>query len=271
MNTNEFWFNIGKIIRDGFDDNGIQMLDHYVELFRNGKLQFDRFLPKEQHGCSEGGSSHVAATFIAAAENRADSKDAEFEDFKTELKSAKKQAESIEKWSRRVGVWIDEVDSVLTNSFGPFISEGGEAKVYDNGVSIVKAIGLDYYIQPVLALDRISLHNAYFPETKLSVIGFGRDKQNEFKIVVEQPFIEGNPLSEQEIQNFIEKLGFKLRNPINWTYSTPEIYLSDMHDENLIQSANGNIFVIDCDIRINVPSLRQCGTRRYKSRVSIKD
>jgi hypothetical protein len=43
--------------------------------------------------------------------------------------------------------------------------------------------------------------------------------------------------------------------------STPEIYLSDLHDENVIHSKEGNVFVVDCDIRINTPELR-CGGKR---------
>ena len=35
---------------------------------------------------------------------------------------------------------------------------------------LVKTIGLDYFVQPILALDRISLHNAYFPELLFEVI-----------------------------------------------------------------------------------------------------
>lgn len=30
--------------------------------------------------------------------------------------------------------------------------------------------------------------------------------------------------------------------------ATPTIYLSDMHDENVIRSDKGNVFVVDCDI-----------------------
>lgn len=43
-----------------------------------------------------------------------------------------------------------------------------------------------------------------------------------------------------------EKMGFELRNPRNWTFATPEIYLSDMYDENVIKSAAGTFFVIVC-------------------------
>lgn len=103
-------------------------------------------------------------------------------------------------------------------------------------VTLVKTIGLDYFVQPILAFDRISLHNAYFPETRLTVLGFGRTVDGVFKIVVEQPFIEGKHLEDKSIANYMQRMGFELINPRNWTYATPDVYLSDMHDENVIRS-----------------------------------
>lgn len=147
------------------------------------------------------------------------------------------------------------------------IAAGGEANVYDNGASLLKTIGLDYFVLPIHALDRISLHNAYFPETKLDVIGFGRDDSKEFKILVSQHFIEGHKISEEEISLYMKNMGFRLMNPNNWTYATPEIYLSDMHDENVIKSSSGTIFVIDCDIRLNTPDLRNGGNRIFTTEV----
>ena len=47
----------------------------------------------------------------------------------------------------------------------------------------------------------------------------------------------------------MQQMGFELKNPRNWTYTTPDIYLSDMHDENVIRSASGTIFVVDRDIQ----------------------
>jgi hypothetical protein len=153
------------------------------------------------------------------------------------------------------------VDDSLQRSFGDEIAEGGEAMVYDHGTTLVKSIGLDYFILPILALDRIALHNAYFPETQLTVLGFGRDAKDEFKIICEQPFIGGTHVSDEEIAEYMQRMGFELKNPHNWTYATPDIYLSDMHDENVIRSQTGAICVVDCDIRINTPELRNGGTR----------
>ena len=176
----------------------------------------------------------------------------------------------IEQWARAVGVWFDDVDSSFTNILGEHIAEGGEAVVYDHGATLIKSIGLDYFIEPILALDRISLHNAYFPETTLTVLGFGRDTDGNFKIIVEQPFIKGHRMSDEDIAKYMKDMGFELRNPRNWTYATPEVYLSDMHDENVIRSEIGNVFVIDCDIRINTPELNNGGVRRLTTEVEIR-
>ena len=163
------------------------------------------------------------------------------------------------------------VEDALPRILGEQIAEGGEAIVYDHGATLIKAIGLDYFIQPILALDRISLHNTYFPETALKVLGFGRTADGDFKIVAEQPFIEGTHMSDEEIALFAEHIGFKLINPRNWTFATPEIYLSDLHDENVIRSKEGNIFVVDCDIRINTPNLRCGGVRSLTTEVEFRN
>ena len=169
----------------------------------------------------------------------------------------------------KVDCWTECIEEALPLMLGEQIAEGGEANVYDHGAMLIKAIGLDYFIQPILALDRISLHNTYFPETTLKVLGFGCTTGGDFKIVVEQPFIEGSHMTDEEIALFAENIGFKLINPNNWTFATSEIYLSDLHDENVIRSKEGNIFVVDCDIRINTPNLRCSGVRNLTTEVEI--
>ena len=109
----------------------------------------------------------------------------------------------------------------------------------------------------------------YFSETSMRVLGFGRDSNDEFKIIVEQPFIQGLRMSDEEIETFMSNMGFVLMNRKNWTYATPYIYLSDMHDENVMRSENGTVFVVDCDIRINTPKLRHSGVRVLSNNVII--
>lgn len=270
MTNAEFWKQIGTIINGGFTSEGLQMLDYYAELFISGRIVYKRFSSFEQHGCATGGATHVIASLLAAAKARSDSGIAPYgNDFKREVECGAQQAECIEQWAKHTGCWTDCVDKTLSRSLGEQIAEGGEAKVYDHGATLVKTIGLDYFVQPILALDRISLHNAYFPETRLSVLGFGRTEEGEFKVVVEQPFVEGKHVEESRITDYMQRMGFELRDLRNWTYATPDIYLSDMHDENVLQTVDGTIVVVDCDIRINVPVLKSGGTRNLSTEVEL--
>ena len=77
-------------------------------------------------------------------------------------------------------------------------------------------------------------------------------------------------MTDEEISEYMKRMDFKLFNHRNWTYATPDIYLSDMHDENVIQSHNGTVFVVDCDIRINTPELRCGGTRILSTKVELE-
>lgn len=269
MNNVDFWNSILEVVANGFTSEGLTILDTYAEQFTNGQLVYQRFSPAEQHGCATGGSTHVIASLLAAAEIESDQLSAPVGSFQREQQCGAAQAARIEQWARKTGCWIDNVDEQLALTLGEQIAEGGEAHVYDHGATLVKSIGLDYYIQPILALDRISLHNTYFQETAMIVLGFGRDANNEFRIIVEQPYIQGERMTDEEIETFTVSLGFELKNKRNWTYATPSIYLSDMHDENVIRSTEGSVFVLDCDIRINTPELRQGGIRQMKTTIQL--
>ena len=271
MNNADFWSDIHHIVEEGYTMDGLQKLDRYAEQFISGRLVYKRFSQAEQRGCSAGGATNVIATILAGAENTSDTDaSSTLSDYQRECKQGAQQEIRIEKWAKSVGCWTDQLESSLSNVLGEQIAEGGEANVYDHGSTLIKSIGLDYFIQPILALDRIALHNTYFPETCLTVLGFGRDSNGDFKILVEQPFIEGTHVSDEEIAEYMHKMGFELKNPRNWTYATPDVYLSDMHDENVIRSKKSDvIFVVDCDMRINVPELHQGGTRIYSTEVLI--
>lgn len=266
MTNADFWNSIDGIVRDNFTSEGLSKLDTYAADFISGKLVYQRFSPQEQHGCAIGGYAHVVASLIAGAETGADSIAKELSDFKRQQQRAASQAVRIEQWARTAGCWFENIDEQMSSLMGEQIAEGGEAHVYDHGSTTIKTIGLDYFIEPILALDRISLHNAYFPETKMMVLGFGRDANDEFRILVEQPFIEGTRMADDEIREYVESIGFMLQNARNWTYTTPDIYLSDMHDENVIRTKNG-VAVIDCDIRINTPECRAGGNRELTTEV----
>lgn len=103
----------------------------------------------------------------------------------------------------------------------------------------------------------------------MKVLGFGRNANHNFVIIIEQPFVQGTMMDDENIAKFAQEMGFKSINPRNWTYATKDIYLSDLHDENVLLSPIGHICVIDCDIRINTPELRAGGTRKLTTEVEF--
>ena len=268
MTNHDFWMSISDIINEGFTSEGLAKLDDYAEQFSTGKILYKRFSPSEQLGCVKGGTIHVIASLLAGAEVGANQLTAPEHSFKREQQLGKVQEKRIESWAKKTGCWVDDT-SVYNQTLGDKLAQGGEAIVYDNGNSVLKVIGLDYFIQPIFALDRISLHNAYFEQTKMFVLGFGRNSMGDFMIIVTQTFFQGSQMTEEDIEEYTERIGFKLVNPRNWTYSTPDIYLSDMHNENVFRGIDGVVYVIDCDIRINPPELKAGGTRTLTTEVEF--
>ena len=270
MTNHDFWMSISDIINEGFTSEGLAKLDDYAEQFSTEKILYKRFSPSEQYGCREGGRIHVIASLLAGAEVGTDQLSAPEGSFKREQQLAKIQEKRIEDWAKAAGFWISNTDETYEQTLGEKIAQGGEAVVYDNGNKVLKAIGLDYFIMPIFALDRISLHNAYFEETEMKVLGFGRNTNKDFMVIAEQPFIHGKMMADTEIATFVEQMGFKSINPRNWTFANKDIYLSDMHDENVLRTPDGHICIIDCDIRINIPELRTGGTRILTNEVEIQ-
>ncbi len=114
------------------------------------------------------------------------------------------------------------------------------------------------------ALDRIALHNVFSPKVPLTVLGYGINSGGECGIVVRQPYVKGRHLSEEDIQRYIEGIGFsRVKDVIATTEYTNDLYyMGDMHDENAILTPGGEIALIDTDSRLNTPDLGYGGRWR---------
>ena len=122
MTNAGFWKQVNSIINGGFTSEGLQILDYYAELFINGRFEYKRFSPFEQHGCAAGGAKHVVATLIAAAKNATDKGIAPYGDnFKGEVECGACQTANIEQKARQTGCWPDCVDRALTLSLGAYL------------------------------------------------------------------------------------------------------------------------------------------------------
>ena len=139
------------------------------------------------------------------------------------------QERVIESWAKAKGIWHDNLDTIKGKEL---FAEGGEAKVFanDGDTNVIKILSTEYFITPQFALDRITLHNTLFPGAALKITGFGRNSKGEFQFLVEQPFIQGTPATQAEIDEFITKAGFiKSTKDRGNTFINDDLYISDLH------------------------------------------
>lgn len=108
--SNSFWSKINQIAGDDFTPKGLNELEEYAEQFAGRRIVYKRFSSQEQHGCSAGGVNNVIASLLAGAKVAANGvAEGCIKDFKSELKLAEKQIDTIKHWAKKANVWIDKV------------------------------------------------------------------------------------------------------------------------------------------------------------------
>ena len=166
MTNHDFWMSISDIINEGFTSEGLAKLDDYAEQFSTGKILYKRFSPSEQLGCVKGGTIHVIASLLAGAEVGTDQLTAPEGSFKREQQLGKIQEARIEFWAKASNRRIEDTKHLQHNkTLGELLVLGEKAIVYGNGNSVLKVNGLDNFIQPIFALDRITLQSLLILQT----------------------------------------------------------------------------------------------------------
>lgn len=253
---------IRSVIESGkWTSESLTVLDNLIKDIENGKVTYKRFPQEASGGMYKGGTANATASILLSS-NESSSRNASLsvsERYERDKRQQPIQERIIESWAKAKGIWHDNLDTIEGKEL---FAEGGEAKVFanDGDTNVIKILSTEYFITPQFALDRITLHNTLFPEAALKIIGFGRNSKGEFQFLVEQPFIQGTYATQAEIDKFITKAGFtKSTKDKGNTFITDDLYVSDLHDENVIKTPNGNLIVIDADIRLNTPELNRNG------------
>lgn len=133
------------------------------------------------------------------------------------------------------------------------IAQGAEAKVYyrDGSPAVLKERA-SIYSTTQKALDAIALHNYLFPETAMHVIGFTRDTDGLFRVILIQPYVRCKRLAtKEEIDELADEKGFR----DNWSgqgvnYISDRLVLEDMHPANVfIDEVSSRAICIDCIVK----------------------
>jgi hypothetical protein len=214
--------------------------------FDDYELQNNRLSQEEERGRFEGGPINVESSIILDSIQRS------IKQSKKKPKDLKKEEESaLLEFAKENNLYVENPSSV----YGEELSRGAESSIYmspDNS-HVIKITSNELHHENWMDFfDRISLHNTYFPETKYEVLGFSKNKANEFSVILKQPLIQAvREATSSEIKQDLEKRGFQSKGMNRYHNPNLGIFIGDLHSGNVVVSESGNLFYIDPVIKID--------------------
>ena len=245
-----------SIDENGFSEHTLKLIDEYTNAILNGRTNLTRFNQQEHAGLCTAGAPLIGAYVVydyarRSIESGGDVAESKGSPANWEIDA--KQEELVQQWAKAKGLWFSNPEKLLTSVYGPMIAQGAEAKVYykTGDTSVVKE-RTSIYSTLSKAFEAIVLHNALFPETPMSVIGFTRDSDELFRIILTQPYIGCKRLAtKEEIDKMVAAKGFRDNyngNGVN--YIGDRLYLEDMHPANVfIDTISEQPICIDCIVK----------------------
>jgi hypothetical protein len=123
--------------------------------------------------------------------------------------------------------------------------EGGEHQVYSEAGLVYKRNNLLYHTNWLEYFHRLVLHNWLFLETVVQFEGL-MEIDNELQPVISQKAIAAvRGASRQEVEAEMHKRGFKRVKQDNYIHLNLQILVEDLHDENVLVDADGDLLIFD--------------------------
>ena len=235
----------------------IKNIENHINDILYGKRDLPQFNQPEHAGVCSAGPLLIGALIvcndsresISTSDNASDSKGASPSNWQID----EAQEKAVQQWAESIGVWIPEAEQWLMENNARKIAQGAEAVVYykTGDLAVFKA-RTSIYATLERALEAIALHNALFPETIMRVVGFTRDADGLFRVLLTQPYIECLRLAtKQEIDNMVAAKGFTDNGDGNGVnFISDRLHLEDMHPANVfVEPLTGKPICIDCIVK----------------------
>lgn len=130
--------------------------------------------------------------------------------------------------------------------------EGVEHRVFAQAGRFYKGNNLLYHGNWLEYFHRLILHNWLFPDTALRLEGFIMVRAI-LQPVVSQTAIRGVGATRDEVEAEMQKLGFLRRRNDDYFNPMLRILVEDLHDENVLVDADGDLFIFDPVIYLAKP------------------
>ena len=233
----------------------IQYIDQLTNQILNGTRDLSQFNQPEHAGVCSAGALLIGALLVCdfARKSLAAGTDVGGSQATPNWQIDEAQERFLEQWAAAKGVWVPEAETWLTATYGTMLAQGAEAKVYARtGDTHVVKLRTSIYATLGRALEAIALHNYLFPETIMRVVGFTRDADGLFRIILTQPYIACSRLATKaEIDAMVGRKGFRDNgDSTGVNYLSDRLCLEDMHPANVFVEEHGSQPVcIDCIVK----------------------
>ena len=249
----------GRVLSGNFDDVTLRLIDEFIDKSTPnnpyGRPLSKRLPPRvgqKMRGGERTGS--IDALFSRISESAVGKDGKALPRAERERAIEEKKKELLKKWAIATGNWHTDIAD-FTDQREP-IGSGTDSDVYlgKDGKSVIKVSkGKPYGKRFRPDVDNVALFNSVFRNSAYTIVGYG-EVDGKFVRFLKQPivdFTDSTPLTEGERVAYMEKLGFKPINKENTAFSNGEIIASDLQKSNIVKDKQGNVRVIDADMKLH--------------------
>ena len=249
----------GRVLSGNFDDVTLRLIDKFVDNSTPNnpyERPISKRLPARALQKMRGGerTGSIDALFSRICESAVGKDGKALPRAERERAIEEKKKELLKKWAIATGNWHTDIAD-FTDQREP-IGSGTDSDVYlgKDGKSVIKVSkGKPYGKRFRPDVDNVALFNTVFPGSRYTIEGYG-EIDGKFVRFLKQPIVDftsSTPLTEGERVAYMEKLGFKPINKENTAFSNGEIVASDLQKSNVVRDRNGNVRVIDADMKLH--------------------
>ena len=249
----------GRVLSGNFDDVTLRLIDEFIDKSTPnnpyGRPLSKRLPPRvgqKMRGGERTGS--IDALFSRISESAVGKDGKALPRAERERAIEEKKKELLKKWAITTGNWHTDIAD-FTDQREP-IGSGTDSDVYlgKDGKSVIKVSkGKPYGKRFRPDVDNVALFNSVFRNSAYTIVGYG-EVDGKFVRFLKQPIVDftsSTPLTEGERVAYMEKLGFKPINKENTAFSNGEIIASDLQKSNIVKDKQGNVRVIDADMKLH--------------------
>ena len=246
-----------SVLRNDFNSVVLQQINDYIDdaTPKNpyGRRISQRVPQAMERSLHEGNRTNaVDALFTRISESSVGNAGAKLAGDRSSRESAKaKKKELLKGWAIATGNWHTDIHD-FTNDIEP-IASGKDSDVYysKDGRFVIKFSRGKDGKRFTSDIDAANLFGFVFPNTAYDIVGYG-EINGEFVTILRQPVVDiESALTEGERVEYMRSLGYHPINKENTAFSNGEIVVSDLQKGNIVRGLDGNIYVIDADVKLH--------------------